>query len=55
MSRATVIFTSSIHPSIFYTRLISRSGRGGAGAYPSGHRVRGRVILQVNYYKCCNT
>ena len=24
------------HPSIFYTRLIHRSGRGGAGAYPSG-------------------
>jgi len=26
-----------------YTRLIHRSGRGGAGAYPSGHRARGRV------------
>ena len=25
------------HPSIFHTRLIRRSGRGGAGAYPSGH------------------
>jgi len=32
-----------IHPSIFYTRLIRRSGRGGTGAYRSGHRVRGRV------------
>ena len=28
---------------IFYTRLIRRSGRGGAGAYPSGHRARGEV------------
>jgi len=28
-----------IHPSIFYTRLIHRSGRGGAGA----HRARGGV------------
>jgi len=26
----------SIHPSIFYTCLIRQSGRGGAGAYPSG-------------------
>jgi len=34
---------SSIHPSIFYTRLILRSGRGGAGAYPSGHWARGGV------------
>ena len=33
----------SIHPSIFYTRLICQSGRGGAGAYPSGHRARGGV------------
>ena len=33
----------SIHPSTFYTRLICRSGRGGAGAYPSGHRARGGV------------
>jgi len=33
----------SIHPSIFYTRLIRRSGRRGAGAYPSGHRARGGV------------
>jgi len=32
-----------IHPSIFYTRLIRRSGRGGAGTYPSGHRARGGV------------
>ena len=31
----------NIHPSIFYTRLIRRLGRGGAGAYPSGHRARG--------------
>ena len=31
----------NIHPSIFYTRLIRRSGRGGPGAYPSGHRARG--------------
>ena len=31
------------HPSIFYTRLIRPSGRGGAGAYPSGHRARGGV------------
>ena len=29
------------HPSIFYTCLIRRSGRGGAGAYPSSHRARG--------------
>ena len=33
----------NIHPSIFYTRLIRRSGRGGAGAYPSGHRAKGGV------------
>jgi len=33
----------NIHPSIFYTRLIRRSGRGGDGAYPSGHRARGGV------------
>ena len=31
----------NFHPSIFYTRL----SRGGAGAYPSGHRARGRVHL----------
>ena len=30
-------------PSIFYTRLILRSGRAGAGAYPSSHRSRGGV------------
>ena len=35
--------TNTIHPSIFYTRLIRQSGRGGAGAYPSGHRARGGV------------
>ena len=29
------------HPSIFYTRLIQQSGRGGSGAYPSGHLARG--------------
>ena len=29
------------HPSIFYTRLIRRTGRGGAGAYPSGRERRG--------------
>ena len=34
-----------IHPSIFYTHLIRRSGRGGAGAYPSSHRARGGVLL----------
>ena len=40
----------SIHPSIhplihpfFYICLIRRSGRGGAGAYPSAHRARGWV------------
>ena len=33
----------NIHPSIFYTRLIRRSGREGAGAYPSGHRARGGI------------
>jgi len=38
-------FYISIHPSIFYTRLIRRSGRGRAGAYPSGHRARGGVTL----------
>jgi len=27
------------HPSIFYTRLICRSGRGGAGAYPSSQEA----------------
>ena len=32
-----------IHPSIFLYFLICRSGRGGAGAYPSGHRVKGGV------------
>jgi len=32
-----------VHPSIFYTRLIRLWGRGGAGAYPSGHRARGGV------------
>ena len=31
------------HPSIFYTHLFRRSGRGGAGTYPSGHRARGGV------------
>ena len=31
------------HPSIFYTRLIRWSGRGGAGAYPSGYWARGGV------------
>jgi len=32
----------SIHPSIrFLYRLIRRSGRGGAGAYPSGHWAKG--------------
>ena len=34
---------TNIHPSIFYTCLIKLSGRGGAGAYPTGHRVRGAV------------
>ena len=33
----------SVHPSIFYTHLIRRSGRGGDGAYSSGHRARGGV------------
>ena len=33
----------SIYPSIVYTRLIRRSGHGGAGAYPSGHRSRDGV------------
>ena len=37
------IIHPSIHPSIFYTRLISRSGRGGAGAYPSCHWAKGGV------------
>ena len=32
---------TSISPFIFYTRLIQLSGRGGAGAYPSGHWARG--------------
>ena len=32
---------NNIHPSIFYTSLIRRSGRGGAGAHPGGHRARG--------------
>ena len=31
----------TIHPSIFYTRLIRRSGRRGPGAYPSSHWARG--------------
>ena len=35
-------FQLSIHPSIFY-RLILRSGRGWAGAYPSSLRARGGV------------
>ena len=35
--------TTVFHPSFFYTRLIRRSGRGGAGAHPSGHRARGGV------------
>jgi len=35
--------TTSIHPSIFYNRLIRRSGGGGAGAYPSSQRARGGV------------
>ena len=33
----------SIYPSIFYTRLIRRLCRRGAGAYPSGRRARGGV------------
>jgi len=33
----------NINPSIFYTRLIWRSGHRGAGAYPSGHQARGGV------------
>jgi len=33
----------SIHPSIFYTCLIQFRVAGGAGAYPSGHWVRGGV------------
>ena len=37
------LYTNSIHPFIFYTRLIRRSGRGGAGVYPSCHRARGGV------------
>ena len=34
---------NNIHPSIFYTCLIRRSGRGGAGAHPSGHWAIGGV------------
>ena len=37
------ITSQKYHPSIFYTRLIRRSGRGGAGVYPSSHRARGGV------------
>jgi len=33
---------SDIHSSIFSTRLIRRSGRGGAKTYPSGHEAVGR-------------
>jgi len=35
--------SGTIHPSIFYTRLIRWSGRWGAGAYPSSHRAKGGV------------
>ena len=35
-----VVQSQSIH---FLYRLIRRSGRGGAGAYPSGHRAKGGV------------
>jgi len=34
---------NNIHASIFYTRLILLSGRGGAGDYPNGLRARGGV------------
>ena len=53
-----------LHPSIFYTRLIHRSGRRGAGAYPSGHgREAGYTLdrLSVNsrllkaFPDCCST
>ena len=42
-SFSNVPFYSELNPFIFYTRLIRRSGCGGAGAYPSGHRERGGV------------
>ena len=38
-----IVIIIQSNPSIFYTRLIRRSGRGGAGAYPSSHRARGGV------------
>jgi len=37
------IVNMNIHPSIFCTRSIRWSGRGGTGAYRSGHRARGGV------------
>ena len=33
-----------LYPSIFYTRLIRRLGRGGAEAYPSGLRAKGYTL-----------
>ena len=43
LSQKKMTSTQTIHTSIFYTCLIRRSGRGGAGAYPSCHRGRGGV------------
>ena len=43
--------SKSIHPSIFY-RLILRSGRGWAGAYPSSLRARGGVRSKSNIIIC---
>jgi len=42
------IYKPSIHPSIFFTRLIQLLGSGGAGAYPSGH-------LQTCFLNCSDT
>ena len=43
LSYSSFFLLIKIHPSIFYTRLIRRSGCGGAGAYPGGHWARGGV------------
>ena len=43
----------NFHPSIFYTRLIRRSGCGGAGAYPSDHwaRAGGHPGLDLHHHR----
>jgi len=45
------VMTFHFYPSIhFLYRLIRQSGRGGAGAYPSGHRAKGGVISLLHFH-----